>query len=225
MPNQEMNDKLLDKTEIIGVLLAGGQGRRMRKTLTGVDPRSVDKCLMPLGQRPLIHHVITRAAPQVSRLLLNTNSDPKRFKDFPLTIVQDIAPGNLGPLIGILSAMKWIHEHRPHCQWLASFATDSPFFPLNMVARLLQTATTKPSLLSSVKSAHHTHPVFALWSVSLYEELRTFILKENRRKMHEFFSQHGVSWIDFPSRGIDPFFNINTAEDLAKAENLIPLPY
>src|SRR5688500_1549294 len=109
------------------VLLAGGLARRMG---------GGDKCLVPLGGRTLLERVIERARPQAGRLVLNANGDPVRFAAFGLPVVLDSVPGFAGPLAGILAGMEWAVTHAPEARHVASLATDTPFFPTDLVARL-----------------------------------------------------------------------------------------
>ena len=110
-----------------GVILAGGRSRRMG---------GGDKCLQPLGGEYLISHVITRARSQVDALAINANGDPGRFADFGLPVIQDGVEGFAGPLAGVLAGLDWAAEAAPSSVWLATFACDAPFFPLNLVTRL-----------------------------------------------------------------------------------------
>ncbi len=212
--NRKVAALTIDKELITGVLLAGGESRRMG---------GGDKFLLPLGQQTLLQRVISRAAPQVDRLLLNINGDPQKVAGYPLTVIGDITAdlGHLGPLAGILTAMRWLQHYQPQCRWLVSFATDTPFFPLDLVASLARAATGENTPLASSRSGGRTHPVFTLWATSLYDDLQTFILRENQRRLHHFFTRHRVTWVDFPSQPVDPFFNINTENDFKIAQKRV----
>ena len=118
----------MTREDVAGVLLAGGLARRMG---------GGDKPLRQLGGRPLLAHAIERVRPQVSALVLNVNGDPARFSDFDLPVAADPIEGFAGPLAGVLAGMDWVAEHAPDCRWLASFATDAPFLPTDLVARLM----------------------------------------------------------------------------------------
>lgn len=118
-------------TNVAGVILAGGLARRMG---------GGDKSLLKLAGRPLLDQVIERAAAQVDRLVLNANGDPARFAGYGLPVVADVVPDFAGPLAGILTGMHWARDNAPECKWLVSFASDTPFFPSDLVERLLQQA-------------------------------------------------------------------------------------
>src|ERR1700674_107635 len=117
--------------DAIGVVLAGGQARRMG---------GVDKALVEVGGESLLMRTLDRARPQVKELVVNANGDPARFRRFNLEIVPDRVHGFLGPLAGILAGLEWIRENRPMARWLASFACDCPFFPADLVERLVKKA-------------------------------------------------------------------------------------
>ena len=137
---------------ICGVLLAGGQARRIG---------GGDKCLLKIGERTLLHHVIARALPQVEDLILNTNSEPGRFSAFGLPVVADTFEGYLGPLAGILAGMRWA-ESQPGITHVASFAGDTPFFPKDLVARLIAVRRANGAEIVLASSRGRTHPVFGL---------------------------------------------------------------
>lgn len=200
--------------EIVGVLLAGGLSRRMG---------GGDKCLRPLAGRPLLAHVIERAAPQVDRLVLNANGDPARFRAFGLEVVGDEIEGFAGPLAGILAAMDWTRVHAPEASWLASFPTDAPFLPRDLVTRLRAAATAEAKPLACAASGGRTHPVVGLWSLALAEDLRRALVEEEMRKIDLWTARYGIAEVAWPAEPVDPFFNANRPHDLAEAERLMAL--
>jgi molybdopterin-guanine dinucleotide biosynthesis protein A len=197
---------------IVGLLLAGGLSRRMG---------GGDKCLRPLGGRPILGHVIERAAPQVDALVLNANGDPARFAAFRLPVVADVVEGFAGPLAGVLTGLEWTRAHRPDARWVASIATDTPFFPRDLVARLLAAAQAEGAELACARSGGRTHPVFGLWPTALAGELRRALVEEDMRKIDAWTARHRLAVVDFAVVGLDPFFNTNRPEDLAEAELLL----
>lgn len=198
-------------SEIGAVLLAGGQARRMG---------GGDKCLRPLAGRPLLAHVIERVQSQAAPIVLNANGDPTRFADFGLPVATDVIEGFAGPLAGILTGMLWLREHAPDVPWLLSIATDTPFFPTNLAARLQASAQSENRLLACASTHGRTHPVFGLWSVSLADDLAQAVQQEGVRKIDAWTARIGITEVDFPTDPIDPFFNANRTEDLAEAEIL-----
>lgn len=196
---------------IIGVVLAGGKSTRMG---------GGDKALSLLAGHTLLDHIIARARPQVDELILNANGDITRFAGTGLTIIQDSIENYAGPLAGILSALEWAREYRPHCTHMISFASDTPFFPTDLVTRLIRAAQEKNLPLASAASGGRTHPVFGLWSVNLADDLRHAMSHENMRKVDAWTSRHGAAHADYPVLPFDPFFNINQPEDLVRAAQL-----
>lgn len=197
---------------VVGVLLAGGLARRMG---------GGDKCLRSLGGRTILEHVIDRAWPQVGQLLLNANGDPARFAASGLLVVEDVVDGFAGPLAGVLTGMEWARANRPDCPWIATIATDTPFFPSDLVARMLGAIERQEAELACAASAGRTHPVFGLWPVGLAPELRAAMVDESIRKVDVWTARHHLIEVDFATDPIDPFFNTNRPEDLATAEGLL----
>lgn len=196
----------------LGVLLAGGQARRMG---------GGDKCLRPLGGKPILTHVIERARPQVAGLVLNANGDPDRFRDFGLPVVPDVVPDYAGPLAGILTGMEWARRHAPDCDLVATFPTDSPFFPTDLVFRLEASFPAQGADIACAASNGRTHPPFALWPVSFAEDLRQAMLVEGIRKIDEWTARYRVATVSWKPEPFDPFFNTNRPEDLEEAERLL----
>jgi molybdopterin-guanine dinucleotide biosynthesis protein A len=197
---------------VVGVLLAGGQARRMG---------GGDKCLRRLGGQPILARVIARAAPQVRALVLNANGDPQRFEAFGLPVAADLIAGFTGPLAGVLTGMAWTRANRPDCPWIATIATDTPFFPAELVARLLAKVELEKAELACAASGGRAHPVFGLWPVRLAGALQAAIAGEAIRKVDAWTARYRLIEVDFPSTPVDPFFNTNRPEDLAEAERLL----
>ncbi len=197
---------------ITGVLLAGGLGCRMG---------GGDKPLKSLGGRPILDLVIERARPQVETLVLNINGDAGRFAAYGLPIAADVIDGYAGPLAGILTGMEWSRSQVPDARWMVSFATDAPFFPRDMVARLIGETEKTGAEMACARSNERTHPVFALWPIRLADELRRAMMDEDMRKIDRWTERYTIVHVDFkcPEPEIDPFFNINRPEDLTEAES------
>ncbi|MFP3920191.1 MAG: molybdenum cofactor guanylyltransferase MobA [Dichotomicrobium sp.] len=198
---------------VIGVLLAGGLARRMG---------GGDKCLLPLSGKPLLSHAIERLEPQTDALVLNANGDPARFAAFGLDVVPDSVVGYAGPLAGVLAGMEWAKRNRPSARWIATAASDTPFFPRDYVARLLEKAQSHHPAIAMAASGGREHPVFALWPVALMGDLRS-ALESGTRKILDWTDRHTTLTVTFdmlagPDGEIDPFFNANRPEDLELAE-------
>ena len=199
---------------VFGVLLAGGLGRRMG---------GGDKFLRQLNGRPLLAHVIERASPQVAGLVINANGDTRRLQPFALPVAADVVEGFLGPLAGVLTAVEWVRAHARRCAWVASFATDTPLFPMDLVARLVERVRRERAEIGCAASNGRTHPVFGLWPVALAPSLRKALTVESIREIGAWTARYRVAVVEFPSEPYDPFFNINTPEDLQEAEMLLAL--
>lgn len=198
-----------EPADIVAVLLAGGLARRMG---------GGDKCLVPLAGRPLIAHVIGRITPQAGHVLISANGDPARFSSFGLPVAADTVAGFAGPLAGVLAGLEWTVRHVPGATHMVSIATDTPFFPADLVARLVAGAIKGGTPLAVASSAGRTHPVFGLWPVSLLDNLTEAVVTEGLRKVDIWTARHGVVAVDFDTGAGDPFFNLNRPEDIAAAE-------
>jgi len=198
--------------KVIGLLLAGGLSRRMG---------GGDKSLRPLAGRSLLEHVIGRLRPQVEALVLNANGDPARFASFGLPVVPDSIPDFAGPLAGILAGLDWTAENRPDCRVMVSVATDAPFIPDDLVARLLDEMQTAGAELACAASGGQPHPVIGLWPVRLRDELREALAGEGIRKVDRWTARYRLATVSFADRPVDPFFNANRPEDLEQAHALL----
>jgi molybdopterin-guanine dinucleotide biosynthesis protein A len=198
---------------VAGVILAGGLSRRMG---------GGDKCLRDLGGRPILSHIVERARPQVSDLVLNANGDAARFAAFGLPVAADTVPGFAGPLAGVLAGLDWAAANAPQCRRVASFAADAPFLPRDLVARLVAAADRSNADLACAASAGQAHPVFGLWRLDLREALRDALVREQIHKVDRWTARYKLVQVEFPVEPVDPFFNANTVEDLAVAERHLP---
>lgn len=198
---------------IIGVLLAGGKSSRMGG--------AGDKCLSLLGGQTLLARAIARAQPQVTELILNAHGDAARFTPYGLAVIPDTIEGFAGPLAGILSALEWAQQYRPQCSHVASFATDTPFFPVDLVRQLRRSMDTQSAPLAIASSEGRSHPVFGLWPVALAADLRQAMTRENIRKVDLWAGRHGAAIAEFPAFACNAFFNINHPQDLAEAARLL----
>ena len=205
----------MTENDVVGVILAGGQSRRMG---------GGDKCLLPLGEKPLLTHVIERLAPQFpagrAALALNANGAPARFAAFGLPVVPDPLAGFLGPLAGVLAGLEWAAQQGAEA--VVTAAADTPFPPLDLIERLRQAAQDARTPLACAASGGRDHPAFGLWPVALREDLRRALLEEEVRKVVLWTGRHGCARAVFddhvrPGVAGDPFFNVNTPEDLEAA--------
>ncbi len=193
----------------IGLVLAGGLARRMG---------GGDKSLITIAGVTILERVLTRLAPQCARVVLNANGDPARFAFTGLPIVADSVPDFAGPLAGILAGLDWMAANTPDLTWMASVPGDCPFLPDDLVARLHAARAAENTPLACARSGEWRHPVVGLWPVALRDDLRRALLDEGLHKIEVWTARHGVAIADWPDRPVDPFFNVNTPEDVAAAE-------
>lgn len=198
--------------KIVGVLLAGGLARRMG---------GGDKPLRLLAGRPLLDHVIDRLRPQVSGLVLNANGDPARFAAYGLPVVGDSVPGYAGPLAGVLAGLDWAAANRADCPLIVSVATDAPFLPTDLVARMAAAMVAEGADLACAASGGQAHPVIGLWPVRLRDDLRRAVVDEGLRKVDLWTARYRLVEVPFSDQPIDPFFNANRPDDLERAAALL----
>ncbi|MDA0656878.1 MAG: molybdenum cofactor guanylyltransferase [Proteobacteria bacterium] len=213
---------------VVGVILNGGAARRMG---------GPDKGSLRLGGRMLVERVVDRICMQVDTLILNVPSgvqgrvqgelndgeriEALRLDHLSLPIVPDSCEGQLGPLAGILTGLEWARAKVPECEWVVSVPVDTPFLPLDLVDRLQEARRREQAEMALAASAGRRHPVIALWPVNSASALREALLKGGVRKMGEWVSRWRVAELVYEEVPVDPFFNINCAADLERAETLL----
>lgn len=203
---------MTDRTKILGVVLAGGKGTRIGNQ---------DKGLLKINSKTLIQHAIERLSPQVADVIINANGDPNRFRDQKKQIVPDTALGFQGPLAGILAGLD--HAIINGYSSIVSVAVDTPFFPKDLVRRLIKTANNHGglSISSSINNSleNKKHPTFGIWPCRLRDSLSEQLLNGNR-KIIIWTDKHNAGNTIYKINNIDPFFNINTIEDLQYANSM-----
>lgn len=196
---------------VLGLILAGGLARRMG---------GGDKLRIRIGGATILDRVLKRMTPQCAGLIVNANGDPARFADTRLPVVQDSVPDFAGPLAGILAGLDWAAAHAPDIADIASVPGDCPFLPADLVARLAAARQAAGTPLACARSGDWRHPVAGLWPVALREDLRQALTVENLHKIEIWTARHGIAIAGWPAEPVDPFFNVNTPEDLAAAEHV-----
>ena len=197
----------------VGAILAGGLARRMG---------GGDKPLRSIGARTVMARIIDRLTPQVTRLVINANDDPSRFDAFHLPVVADSLPDHPGPLAGVLAALDWAAAD-PAVSWVLSVPGDAPFVPRDLLRGLHAARRDHGTMFACAASQGRTHPVIALWPVSIRDELRRAVAEEGVRKIDLFTQRGGCATAEWSAVPVDPFFNVNTPEDLAEADHLLAL--
>lgn len=194
------------------VILAGGRATRMG---------GGDKPLKVLRGVPILSHVLARVARDGRVLVLNANGDASRFAPFGLPVVADAEGDFPGPLAGILAGLDWAAT-RGMAGDVLSVPGDCPFIPHDLGERLEEARQAAGVPLACAGSGGWTHPVIGLWPVSLREELRT-AMAAGERKIDRFTARFGCATAEWPVEPFDPFFNVNTPDELSEAERLAAL--
>jgi molybdenum cofactor guanylyltransferase len=195
----------------LGLVLAGGLARRMG---------GGDKAMLRIGGATILERVLERIRAQCSAVILNANGDPARFAATGLPVVADTVPGFAGPLAGILAGLDWAAAHAPEIAFVGSVPGDCPFLPRDLIGRLHAARAEAGTPLACAKSGDWRHPVVGLWPVALRDDLRHALVDEDLRKIEIWTGRHGVALAEWPEKPVDPFFNVNTPEDAARAEEI-----
>lgn len=195
-----------DRKATLGVILAGGQGRRLG---------GCDKALLALGDRSLLARTAARLAPQTGALLLSANGDPARFAPFGLPVAGDGEAAGEGPLAGLLAACAWA-ERRGGIRDLLTVPVDAPFFPADLAARLAAARRQAGAELAYAVRGEMRHPTFALIALSLAAPLRA-LFAAGERRLERAFRALGAAGADFTDLSPDPFLNLNTWADVREA--------
>lgn len=200
----------MENNNILAVVLAGGKSRRFGE----------DKNHIKLGDKTLLEHVLSKIDNKFDEIVVVSNQKLKIKNTEKLTIINDCFE-DLGPLVGVLSSMKWVKENQKTYKWIATFPSDTPFFETSIIEEYKKRITTDKSQLYFVKSNNKRHNIFGLWSISLLEILEDDLVKNNFRKVEEWANKIGVKTIDIEIKKFDPFFNINTKEDFEIAKKIL----
>ena len=201
----------MNEHNILGSILAGGKSKRMGK----------DKLFLKLNDKTLIEHTIIKVKKYLKNLIIITNKENEFFSKNSLTTVKDCIDGQLGPLVGILTAMKWAKENSPNYSWVATFPCDTPFFPESIISKFIEESKKKESLILCASSHGRKHNIFGLWSLDLYDKLYNDLVNNKVRKVQDWTKENNIKNLEFEFKDYDPFFNINTNEDLEFAKKLI----
>jgi molybdenum cofactor guanylyltransferase len=196
---------------ILGVVLAGGLARR----LGGVDKGSIR-----IGGRTILERVLERLRPQCQGLIINANAAAARFSAAGLVVVADSVPNHPGPLAGILAGLDWAALKAPGIEWVATAPSDAPFLPRDLVAGLHQARAYADVQVACAVSRGRRHPVVALWPVASREDLRRALTVEGVRKVEDWMTRFTTVAAEWPAAPVDPFFNVNTPDQVAAAERL-----
>ena len=198
------------ENNILGIILAGGKSSRFGE----------DKSIAKLGDKTLLDHTINKIEKEFNEILVISNNKEFNFKNNKIHVVEDCIEGQLGPLVGILTAMKWVIINKKNYKWIASFPCDTPFFDIKLISELKIKVKETSKKLIFLNSNKKRHNIFGLWSMDLIEILEKDI-KNSFRKVELWADKVGYENININEEKFDRFLNINTKKDLEKAkENL-----
>ena len=197
----------MSENNILGVVLAGGKSKRFGE----------DKSTIKLNGKTLIEHTLDKIKSKLNKIIIVSND--KVLKNY--ITINDCIDGQLGPLVGVLSAMKWIKDNNYSYNWIITFPCDTPFFNISIIDKFVEVSKLNDSLLYFAKSEEKRHNIFGLWSLKLIETLEMDIVKNNHRKVEKWADKIGVKTINISYKEVDPFFNINTKEDLKEAKKIL----
>jgi len=201
----------MNDNNILAVVLAGGQSKRFGE----------DKNQAKLGNITLLEHVLAKVTKKFEKILIISNQNLNLKMLNSITIIPDCIQGNLGPLVGVLTSMKWIKKNNKQYQWIATFPSDTPFFDTSIIEKYKSRINLNESLLCFVRSNQKRHNIFGLWSVKLMDILENDLINNNFRKVEKWADKIGVKTINVKIDKFDPFFNINTKTDLKEAEKIL----
>ncbi len=200
----------MNEHNILGAILAGGKSKRMGD----------DKLFLELNNKKLIQYSIDKVKKYLKDLIIVTNIDDNFFRKNNLTTVKDCIEGQLGPLVGILTAMQWAKKNSNKYSWVATFPCDTPFFPESIIKSFIKESEKKDSLILCASSHGRKHNIFGLWSLELYDKLKDDLINNKVRKVQDWTEKNKIKNLEFKFEDYDPFFNINTKEDLEFAKKL-----
>jgi len=199
----------MDLNKVLGVVLAGGKSQRFGQ----------DKSQVKLQDKLLIDYILSEIINEFHEILIVANEPINFMNSKKISITKDFKTG-LGPLGGVLTAMKWIKENKRKYKWISTFPTDAPFFTIKELKYFYENIDIDKSKLFFIKNKNTRHNIFGLWSLELIEQLENDLLK-GERKVEVWADTIGVKTVNIDYKKTDPFFNINTKEDLKKAIKIL----
>ena len=196
----------MSENNVLPVILAGGKSRRF----------GADKAVAKLGDKSLIDYTINKLEPKFAEILVITNK-PIQVSKNNIFFIKDTMSGQLGPLVGILSAMEWVKNNDKNYEWIISFPCDTPFFEEEIIDKVINSQKSSDKKLLFLKSGNKRHNIFGLWSIELMEQLRNDINK-GARKVEDWANKIGTEIVEINSESDKSFLNINTKLDLEDAQ-------
>ena len=196
----------MSENNVLPVILAGGKSRRF----------GANKAVAKLGDKSLIDYTINKLEPKFAEILVITNN-PMQVSKNNIFFIKDTLTGQLGPLVGILSAMEWVKNNDKNYEWIISFPCDTPFFEEEIIDKVINSQKSSDKKLLFLKSGNKRHNIFGLWSIELMEQLRNDI-NQGARKVEDWANKIGTEIVEINSESDKSFLNINTKLDLEEAQ-------
>lgn len=199
----------MDLNNILPVVLAGGQSKRF----------GCDKSQVKLGKKILIDYILSEIIGDFKEVLIVANNPIDHLTSSKIIKIKDLKK-DVGPLGGVLTAMRWIVDNNKNYQWISTFPTDTPFFTKQILKEFYEKIDINENKLIFMKSNEKRHNIFGLWSINLMSQLKND-LDKGSRKVETWANNNDVQIIDMNFEKNNPFFNINTQEDLEVAKKIL----
>jgi molybdopterin-guanine dinucleotide biosynthesis protein A len=193
---------------IVGAIIAGGQSSRMGGR---------EKAFLELDSKPIILHVIEQFEPQVDQLVINANGDATRFSEFGLEVVPDVLTSLTTPLAGLHAALRFTKS--VGADVLITVPSDTPFLPFDLTTKLLETTVVSGAAIAA--SGDQEHYIIGAWKTELLDDLEQAISKDNLFRVKDWARRATAQMVEWPDEPYDPFFNVNTPEDLLRAQQIL----
>ena len=195
--------------EILLLIMIGGQSKRMGGGI---------KSFIKINNKNIFDRILDKTKPQINKIVINCNEKEDKLFRYDFPIIKDLKKGYLGPLAGIHSAFNWINKNEPQIKWLITIPGDTPFIPKNLIHDFKKKISSKSKIILA-QSNYKTHPIIGAWHVSLSDSLN-FNLEKGIRKIMSWAQLHPIEFINYSIEKYDPFFNINTIDDIHKANKI-----
>ncbi|MDC0226560.1 molybdenum cofactor guanylyltransferase [Alphaproteobacteria bacterium] len=200
---------MIFNNKIAAIIMLGGRSRRMGGGI---------KSLIKFNSESILDKILIRIKPQINKILINCNHKDSNLKKYNLPIIMDLKKGFLGPLAGIHATMYWIIKNEPQVEWIITLPGDTPFIPMNLISKFEKKIYSNSKIILA-KSENKIHPIIGAWHKSLFDSLDSH-LNKGTRKILSWAELHKLEFINYKCKEYDPFFNINTKEDLKIASKI-----
>ena len=197
------------KNNMMALIIIGGQSRRMGGGI---------KSLLEFNNKNIFDRILEKLTPQIEKIIISCNSENEKLAKYRLPVIKDLKEGYLGPLAGIHSAMNWSVNNTSEVEWLITLPGDTPFIPDDIISKF-QKQISKNIKIILAKSNNKIHPIIGAWHISLFRSLDRH-LEIGTRKILSWAELHPIGFINYNYQNYDPFFNINTRDDIEKAQNI-----